>query len=153
MRIVFPDIDWRVNAVIWLASLGILLAATRPAWPSFTVCNQTFDIANIAIGDATSGQIVTRGWWVIAPNRCADIVVGDLKSRYFYLHAVDVRGNLMLPGDARFCTRPHQFEVEGTTDCWQRGHATGLFQEIDTKDAQSWTVFLREPDPAGGGNQ
>lgn len=139
----------RVNALVFLALLGLLLVAARPAWPAFTVCNQTFDIANVAIGDASSGRMMTRGWWVVAPNRCADIVTGALKSRYFYLHAVDVRGNLMVPGEARFCTRPHQFEIDGTDDCWRRGHASGLFREIDTKDAQSWTVFLREPAPEG----
>jgi uncharacterized membrane protein len=120
------------------------LAMVSPAQAGFTICNQTLDIANVAIGESSSGELATRGWWVIAPNRCADVISGDLKSRYVYVQAVDGRGLTLLDGKTVLCSSTRQFEVVGKDNCWQRGFTTGTFQEIDTKAAQSWTLFLRE---------
>jgi uncharacterized membrane protein len=124
-------------ASLWLAQCAAAAA-------DFTVCNQTLDIANVAIAEGVAGTLESRGWWVIAPNRCADLVKGALKSRYVYIHAVDGRGLAMLDGGARFCTASRQFRVTGGEACWQRGYTIGKFKEVDTKDAQSWTLFLRE---------
>ena len=126
-----------IAAGCWLAMCGAAAA-------EFTVCNQTLDIANVAIAEGGAGKLESRGWWVIAPNRCADVIKGKLKSRYVYVHAVDGRGFAMLDGSARFCTASKQFRVVGSESCWQRGHTIGAFKEVDTKDAQSWTLFLRE---------
>jgi uncharacterized membrane protein len=120
----------------------LMLCGTASA--GFAVCNQTLDIANIAIAESGTGKLESRGWWVIAPNRCADVINGNLKSRYVYIHAVDARGMAMLDGSARFCTASRQFKVIGGGSCWQRGYTIGIFKEVDTKDAQSWTLFLRE---------
>jgi uncharacterized membrane protein len=125
------------------AAAGLWLALCGTAFAEFAVCNQTLDIANVAIAESGAGQLESRGWWVIAPNRCADIIKGDLKSRYVYVHAVDGRGLAMLEGGARFCTASKQFRVTGGEQCWQRGFTIGTFKEVDTKDAQSWTLFLR----------
>jgi uncharacterized membrane protein len=123
------------------ASLWLALCGTSAA--GFTVCNQTLDIANVAIAESGAQQLESRGWWVIAPNRCADVIKGNLKSRYVYVHAVDGRGLAMLDGGARFCTASKQFKAAGGDQCWQRGYTIGTFKEVDTKDAQSWTLFLR----------
>jgi uncharacterized membrane protein len=123
---------------------GLWLTQCAAAAADFTVCNQTLDIANVAIADSAAGSLESRGWWVIAPNRCADLVKGKLKSRYVYVHAVDGRGLAMLDGGARLCTSPRQFKASGGLDCWERGYTIGMFKEVDTKDAQSWTLFLRE---------
>jgi uncharacterized membrane protein len=124
-------------------SIAALFIAS-PAQAGFTICNQTLDIANVAIGESSTGQLETRGWWVVAPNRCADVISGELKSRYFYVHAVDGRGLAMLDGQTVLCTSTRQFKVVGKENCWQRGFTAGAFYEIDTKKAQSWTLFLRE---------
>ena len=126
-----------VAVVLWLCG-------GTPARAAFTICNQMLDIANVAIGEGVGEKIETRGWWVVAPNRCADVIPDKLKSRYIYVHAVDVRGKLMLQGSARLCTLPRQFRIEGNQDCWTRGYTTGNFHEVDTQDAQSWTLFLKE---------
>jgi uncharacterized membrane protein len=114
------------------------------AHAAFTVCNQMLDIANVAIGESAGDQIETRGWWVVAPNRCADVIPQNIKSRYVYVHALDVRGRVLVEGTTRFCTAPRQFKIAGTQNCWERGYTSGTFKEVDTKDADSWTLFLRE---------
>ncbi len=126
--------------VVSIGAFGIAPGAEA----GFTICNQTLDIANVAIGENSTGELETRGWWVVAPNRCADIISGELKSRYFYIHAVDGRGLSLLDGQTVLCTATRQFKVVGKDNCWQRGYTTGTFREIDTKKAQSWTLFLRE---------
>ena len=123
-------------ALVWAAQCAAAAA-------DFTICNQTLDIANVAIAESGKGELESRGWWVIAPNRCANLVRGSLKSRYVYVHAVDGRGLAMLDGSARFCTASRQFRVTGSDSCWQRGYTIGMFKEVDTKDAQNWTLFLR----------
>lgn len=170
MAIADPSLR-RTARIILLASVASL--ASNGAWAAFTICNQMLDIANVAIGegtteaaptgapndapangaDETAGaqadqgeRIETRGWWVIAPNRCADVIPDKLKNRYIYVHAVDVRGRVLLAGDERFCTLPRQFRIEGASECWKRGFTTGTFALVDTQDAQSWTLFLKEPD-------
>jgi uncharacterized membrane protein len=124
-------------ACVWLGFCGAAAA-------EFTVCNQTLDIANVAIAESGAGKLESRGWWVIAPNRCADVIKGNLKSRFVYVHAVDARGFAMLDGGSRLCTASRQFSAVGSESCWQRGYTIGIFKEVDTKDAQSWTLFLRE---------
>ena len=126
------------------AAAGLWLALCGPAAAGFTVCNQTLDIANVAIAESGAGKLESRGWWVIAPNRCADVIKGNLKSRYVYIHAVDGRGLAMLDGGERFCTASKQFKADGGGECWKRGYTIGLFKEVDTKEAQSWTLFLRQ---------
>lgn len=130
-----------IAAVFAAAWISLVPTAARAA---FTICNQALDIANVAIGEASGEQIETKGWWVIAPNRCANVIPDELKSRYIYVHATDVRGKVLLDGDAIFCTLPRQFRIVGTKDCWQRGYTTGAFREIDTRQAKEWTLFLRE---------
>lgn len=132
----------RLPTVLLAPAIGLCLSS--PASASFTVCNQMLDIANVAIGEGVKDAIETRGWWVVAPNRCADIIPSELKTRYIYVYAVDVRGEVLLQGSVKFCTLPRQFRIKGAQDCWKRGFTTGIFQEVDTRDAQSWTLFLRE---------
>lgn len=127
-----------------LLGSALALCISSSANASFTVCNQMLDIANIAIGEGVDDAIETRGWWTVAPNRCADIIPDKLKTRYIYVYAIDVRGEILLEGSAKFCTLPRQFRIKGALDCWKRGYTTGRFQEVDTRDAQSWTLFLRE---------
>lgn len=110
----------------------------------FAVCNQTLDIANVAIAESSSGTLKSSGWWVIAPNRCANVVEGVLKSRYVYVHAVDGRGRTLLDGSNELCADLKQFVIDGQENCWLRGLTSAKFSEVDTKDAQSWTLFLRE---------
>lgn len=132
----------RAGAIMF--SAFAILCGGGSAHAEFAVCNQTLDIANVAIAESSTGALKSSGWWVIAPNRCANVVEGVLKSRYVYVHAVDGRGRALLDGKSMFCTDLKQFAIEGQDKCWLRGFTSGTFTEIDTKDAQSWTLFLGE---------
>jgi uncharacterized membrane protein len=131
---------WRRNWIVIMA----LAYVPFDAHAEFAVCNQTLDIANVAIAESSTGTLKSSGWWVIAPNRCANVVEGVLKSRYVYIHAVDGRGRILLDGKDELCTDLKQFVIDGQDKCWLRGLTSAKFSEVDTKDAQSWTLFLRE---------
>jgi len=121
--------------------LGVLAA---PARADFIVCNDSFDVLNLALARDAGAGFASQGWWTISPNRCAVLLRGEIDSRYIYLHAIDVFGRPVLEGAAEFCIAEQGFSVPGAQDCWQRGHIAAGFAEIDTGQARRWIVFLNE---------
>ncbi|EJM97817.1 putative integral membrane protein [Phyllobacterium sp. YR531] len=127
-----------------LAATYTMLAPVAPALAAFTVCNQTSDIANVAIGEQIEGEMRTEGWWAIAANRCADVIKVKLTNRYIYVHAVDVQGRPVLKGSVTLCVDTKKFQIIGKDTCWQRNHLRGLFTEVDTQSSDNWTLFLKD---------
>ena len=107
----------------------------------FVVCNDSFDVVNLAVGQQRGAAFVTRGWWTIGPNRCAT-VIRELSTRFVYVHATDVFGQMLLPGDVEMCLAESRFEITGIEECWQRGHVAAPFAEVDTGTAARWVLFL-----------
>lgn len=135
----------RVRASICISALfAALLLCSFPkgAQAAFTVCNQTGDIANVAIGEQIQGQMQTEGWWAIAANRCADVIKVKLTNRYIYVHAIDVQGRPILKGTVTLCLDTKKFQIAGKDACWQRSFLRGLFTEVDTQSSDNWTLFL-----------
>ncbi|SON55892.1 putative integral membrane protein [Hartmannibacter diazotrophicus] len=121
----------------------VLAAATAAAEAKFTICNQSLDVFNVAIGhDSGRGEIETEGWWQIAANRCVDVVREDLTYRYIYVYAKDVFDQPVLEGKTAMCVGTRRFQISGTGDCWQRGYEAVNFVEVDTQDQSRWTLFL-----------
>jgi len=133
---------------IWqkLATAGLAVMAvtgfTRPAHAVFAVCNQSFDVVNVAIGLYESGGFVTRGWWTIGPNQCANAVQESLTARYIYVFAQDVFGNVILNGATPMCVGTERFVIRGVEECLLRGHLAADFIEVDTQQTERWTLFL-----------
>jgi uncharacterized membrane protein len=42
------------------------------------------------------------------------------------------------------CVAAKQFTIADPKDCWVRGFQQVPFLEVNTKNADSWTVFIRE---------
>lgn len=121
-----------------LVALGLPGAARA----ELRLCNQSFDVLNVALAVPGAGDFVTRGWWRVAPNQCATLQRDPLQSRYYYVFAADVFGNEVLAGSMPLCVAPRRFEIEGQKDCLLRGHLDARFAEVDTGDQPSWTVFV-----------
>jgi uncharacterized membrane protein len=135
---------------IVVALAGLWLASAAPARAEFEVCNQTLDALNLAIAQAGSDRtFVTRGWWIIGANHCANVIREELTNQYIYVYATDVFGQPILPADVPgydMCVGPKGFEISGTDSCWQRGYLKVHFMEVDTKQQVRWTLYLKEPD-------
>ena len=125
---------------VMLLLSGFCLAT--PAAAEFAVCNQSFDVVNVAIGQDVEGEFQTEGWWTIGPNQCANVVKTELTSRYIYIYAQDVFGQPILPGTTQMCISPRKFVIRGITECWSRGDISAGFIEVDTLKTQRWTLFL-----------
>lgn len=127
------------------------LGAAGPGIAQFAVCNQTLDVVNLAIGRDVSGGVgparfETEGWWVVGPNRCANVIRDALEARYVYVHAQDAFGQPILEGGVSLCVGLRRFRVQGETECWARGLIAAPFHEVDTLRNARWTLFLtRDP--------
>lgn len=122
-----------------LVALGLWAAPLRA---EFKVCNQSFDVLNLAFGQPSPRGFRTEGWWRVAPNQCATLIREDLSARYVYVFASDVFGKSVLPGAVAMCVAPRRFRIEGETDCLLRGHIEARFVEVDTGSAKDWTLFV-----------
>ncbi len=111
----------------------------------FAVCNQSFDVVNVAIGQFEEPSFVTRGWWTIGPNQCANVIRDELTSRYIYVFAQDVFGNEILQGATPMCIAPKRFVIEDETGCLLRGYLDANYLEVDTQKTERWTLFLTVP--------
>ncbi len=127
--------------------------SSRPRWrlccwqPSvahaqFTVCNQTFDVVNLAVGQEVDKAFQTEGWWTVGANQCADVIRDELVDRYIYVYAEDVFGQPVLNGATEMCIGEKRFVIRGIDSCWQRGYRAAKFYEVDTQAVERWTFFL-----------
>ncbi len=128
-------------AFLVVAALPFFAIGT-PAQAQFAVCNQSFDVVNVAVGQQFRGAFRTRGWWKIGPNQCANVIQDPLDTRYIYVFAKDVFGKEILGGAVSMCVAPDRFVIDGETDCLIRGHLDAPFIEVDTQDTERWTLFI-----------
>lgn len=144
---VMPPFGRIIVPIIFRAILPIGLGCgiSTSARAEFTLCNQTFEMANVAVGQLVDGQFQTRGWWKVGPNQCAAVIRDALKSRYLYVFATDVFGKELLNGSVPMCLGTKRFTIQGQEDCALRGHITARFIEVDTQMSPDWTMFLAAP--------
>lgn len=129
---------------------GVTLLTGAEARAEFSVCNRTFEIANVAVGWSENSVMRSSGWWTIGPNQCANVIDDRLTSRYVYVFAQDVFGNAMLPGTATICVDTARFNINGERDCLLQGYLEAKFYEVDTYRSERWTLFLN-PSPGSSG--
>lgn len=136
--------------MIWL-----FLLSASPAWATFTVCNQTLDLVNVAVGqsigdapvDEADWTFQTEGWWTIGANQCVNVVREELANRYVYVYATDVFWQPILSGTTQMCIASRRFVIRGLEGCWLRGYQAVKFIEVDTQEQARWTLFLTTAGP------
>ena len=126
------------------ALIVVLWAGSQPgpAQAEFTVCNDSFDVLNLAVAYDPGDGFFSEGWWTIAPNRCVPVIRERIRSRYVYVFATDVFNQALLEGAAEFCVDEARFRIPGAEDCWSRGHVAAEFAEIDIGQSDDWTLIL-----------
>jgi uncharacterized membrane protein len=132
-------------ALLGMALLPIL--STGRAHAEFTVCNQTLDVVNLAVGQKVGNADQTDGWWTIGANQCVNVIREELANRYIYIYATDVFGHAILTGSIEMCIERRRFSIRGIDECWPRGHIAAKFLEVDTLEQVRWTFFLTESNP------
>ncbi len=114
-----------------LALTALVMALPGAASAGLEVCNQTSDEQSIAIGYQQDGQWISEGWWNIPAGDCKEPVKGDLKTRYYYLHA-SAAGRTYNGQGYSFCTQSDVFTIVGDENCAARGYDSTDFSQIDT---------------------
>ncbi len=135
------------SGALAVLALATVAGLAGPAAAELRLCNQSYDVLNIALAQPSADRreqdgFVTRGWWRVAPNQCATLLREKLQSRYFYLFAADVFGKEALAGSIPLCVAPRRFTIETQGDCLLRGYLDARFIEVDTEEQDDWTVFV-----------
>lgn len=130
---------------IMACAVSALPFLSSPTLANFAVCNQSFDVINVAIGRDVNGEFQTDGWWTIGTNQCANVLQEELDVRYIYVFAQDVFGQPLLSGTTQMCVDRNRFTIRGTENCWVRGHLAARFIEVDTVRTQRWSLFVAPP--------
>ncbi|MEM9435602.1 MAG: DUF1036 domain-containing protein [Pseudomonadota bacterium] len=126
-----------------VTTLGIF--SPQIAAANFQVCNQTLDVINVAVGAYDVDAWETRGWWIVGPNQCANVIEEELSSRFIYVYARDVFNQSMLDGTTSMCIKTESFVLRGREDCLVNGYLSADFFEVDTRRSERWTFFLQAP--------
>ena len=133
----------RLSGVAVLAAAAIAVLAPTAARAEFTVCNQSLDVVNVAVGQKVDNNLFqTDGWWTVGADQCVNLIREKLKNRYVYVYATDVFGHAILNGSTDMCIERRRFTIRGIDDCWLRGHIAAAFYEVDTRDQPRWNFFL-----------
>jgi uncharacterized membrane protein len=131
---------------------ALIAAAQRPEGSGFTWCNETTYTVMASLGLVEMGNIVTRGWYSVAPGQCLrPDVSGDPMRFYSYAEAVDSEGRTVQRGGAPLawggktvlCTRDGRFEVSAQKDCAAHGLNSAGFAVIDMSEHPSAVVTFR----------
>jgi len=108
----FPNIHSKMRRTVANCAIAVVgLCVPTAAAATFAVCNQSFDVVNVAVGQFEDDDFVTRGWWTIGPNQCANTIRDQLTARYIYIFAQDVFGNEILSGSTPLCVGTARFSI------------------------------------------
>jgi uncharacterized membrane protein len=136
-----------------LGGLWLTVALAGEAAADLKLCNRTVSNVGVAVGYKDGDGWKTEGWWNLPASGCEVLLGGTLASRFYYVYAVDYDLGGEWRGKAFMCTQDHEFTIQGVADCEKRGYDLTGFFEIDTGNAETWTVQLTEPDDRGIGGQ
>lgn len=127
-----------------LSALAFLFAfAALPAQAQLEICNKTAAPYSLAVAYETEADVVSQGWWTVAPDKCETVVTGELKRRYFYHYAISRPLNVEWNGNFTFCVDDDpQFRITGASDCEQRSFRTLGFRQIDVGTNKAYTLDI-----------
>jgi len=124
--------------------LALILLFTVPARAEFAVCNKADVDVKVALGTYNGSNLVSKGWWTIAKQRCKTLIAGRLDARYYYLFGTDGAEGTW-NGETYFCTSPEgTFEIAGRGNCAARGYDRKGFFAVDTGNSPNWKQSLSD---------
>lgn len=132
--------------VLCLAAVAGTALSAAPAVADLKLCNATTSRVGVAIGYRKADGWMTEGWWNISAKTCDTLLKGKVPSRYIYVYAIDYERGGEWAGTTRMCTAEKSFAIEGVENCVERGFQRSSFFEVDTGDAEDWTIRLSDPE-------
>ena len=145
----FEGISWtprRAPQTRMLLLAGAIAALSAPAHADLKLCNATSARVGVAIGYQKATGWSTEGWWNISAKTCETMLKGKVPSRYIYVYAIDYERGGEWSGPTMMCTAEKSFAIDGVGNCQDRGFLRSGFYEVDTGDAEDWTIRLTDPE-------
>src|SRR4051812_16711055 len=105
-------------------------------------CNQTPIPVFAAVERPDGGAWVSQGWYSFAPGSCGSVLSGDLTSRYYYYYAEGPGGHTWSGANAMCVLPGSAFTIHGSDACEQRGFESKPAVQVDTGDADDFTINL-----------
>jgi len=136
---------WILACGLFILSASTIVVVPTDARADLKLCNMTASRVGVAIGRKEDGEWIAEGWWNIVSNACETLFRGELKARFYYVHALDYDRGGEWAGKAFMCTDDKVFIIKGVEDCQGRGYRRKGFFEVDTQNAADWTVRLSDP--------
>jgi uncharacterized membrane protein len=104
----------------------------------------------LAGGDAGAAtRWEARGWTRIMPGDCESALDGPVEKGDYYVFARSIDAHQgptkYFSGNARFCTLPDTFVIEGRENCAMRGYDSHDFIRVAVKAGKDWTTTFGEP--------
>ena len=131
------------------AACAALTLHSATSHADLKLCNTTASRIGVAIGYRDQSGWTTEGWWTLAAQTCETLYKGVLSSRFWYVHAIDYDRGGEWAGQSFMCTTDKSFTIRGVQECTDRGYKRTGFFEVDTQDAQDWTIRLTDPSEGG----
>ena len=142
-----PLFYWSKVSLAFLCSL--IFSNNSNAY--FEICNDSDEKVYSSYAFKSGEVYVSEGWWTLEPGGCAVVDGGRLRTRYVYAFAKGHDGGKW-DGNYYFCTNSGAFTISGDSNCRSRGfNQTGFF-EVDTGDADDFTLSLTESSTRAGGD-
>ncbi len=144
-----PSDRIRSACLLIAAAFAALTLGAASARADLKLCNTTASRIGVAIGYRDTSGWTTEGWWTLAAQTCETLFKGSLSSRYWYVHAIDYDRGGEWAGQSFMCTTDKSFTIRGVDKCLERGHKRTGFFEVDTQEANDWTIRLTDPSEGG----
>jgi uncharacterized membrane protein len=136
-----------------LASLCASLTVSSPALADLKLCNFTESRIGVTVGYKDDKGWLTEGWWNVLSRACVTLITGELKGRFYYLHAIDYDRGGEWAGKTAMCVDDKSFTIRDVHNCTARGFKQTGFYEVDTGDAKDYTIRLVDPIKEGEASQ
>jgi uncharacterized membrane protein len=143
-----------------------MAAAQKPSAAGFAWCNETRNTVMAAVGVEEQGNVVTRGWYRVAPGKCLrPDVNGKPRRLYSFGEAVgpdnqplrdtarpagaapiispNVSPNVFWGGSTILCTRSSRFELSDHRDCGSNGLTATGFATVELSPTGATTVQFK----------
>ncbi len=141
----------RVNSLVSEDLVDKLVdqAASKASQEGYSICNETAVKLWAAVGFEHEKQWQSKGWWMVAPGTCTQVISQALATNEFYVYAITDRGAtgkdeelVIASGDVDFCTADVLFDIPDKENCDARGYDTLGFVKVETGGEKLWSYKL-----------
>ena len=109
----------------------------------YTVCNETTGVLQVATGEKTPKEFISRGWWKIAAKSCTHLTSAALATDKIYVFARK-DGKPLVSGTTKLCISEAEFEIHGNTACSSHNYVETGFAETFTKGKVGYIAHISD---------